>query len=198
MAQAERGGLGARPPNVASMNAQGPRVDETPRVLLVFEGIAADEPIRPVHVAAALTALEEIFLVTLLRDAPPPDHRRREWAWDYDAQSMHVSLDGLRLESPLQILLWLPWHVYTVPFSAFAYGVAHVFGAPAQAAPLFERSREDFWSSRLAGEHPNAEWMEWQAWLEYKHEEVLRTVPFRLDEVDIEVTLPPEHDEPAD
>ena len=40
--------------------------------------------------------------------------------------------------------------------------------------------------------------MEWQAWLEYKHEEVLRTVPFRLDEVDIEVTLPPEHDEPVD
>ena len=34
--------------------------------------------------------------------------------------------------------------------------------------------------------------MEWQAWLEYKHEEVLRTVPFRLAEVDIEVTLPPE------
>jgi hypothetical protein len=181
------------------MTAQGPiRADETPRMLLVFAGMAPDEPIRPVQVAAVLSALEEIFLVTLLRDAPPPDHRRRAWVWDYDAQSLHVNLDGLRLESPLQILLALPWHVYTVPFSAFAYGVAHVFGAPAQAAPLFDRAREDFWSSRLAGGNPSAEWMEWQAWLEYKHEEVLHTVPFHLDEVDIEVTLPPEPAEPPD
>ena len=33
--------------------------------------------------------------------------------------------------------------------------------------------------------------MEWQAWLEYKHEEVVRLVPFHLAEVDIELTLPP-------
>ena len=33
--------------------------------------------------------------------------------------------------------------------------------------------------------------MEWQAWLEYKHEEVVRSVPFHLAEVDIELTLPP-------
>jgi hypothetical protein len=171
------------------------RDDETPRMLLVFEGLDPDEPIRPVQVATVLSALEEIFLVTLLRDAPPPDYRHRAWVWDYDAQSMHVGLDGLRLDSPLQIVLALPWHVYTVPFSAFTYGVAHVFGAPAQAAPLFDRSREDFWSSRLAGENPSAEWMEWQSWLEYKHEEVLRTVPFHLDAVDIEVTLPPEPDD---
>ena len=199
LAQFVRRGLGARLPNVASMTAQGPmRGDDTPRMLLVFEGMAPDEPIRPVQVAAVLSALEEIFLVTLLRDAPPPDHRRRDWALDYDAQSMHVGLDGLRLEPPLQILLALPWHVYTVPFSAFAYGVAHVFGAPAQAAPLFDRSREDFWSSRLAGGNPSAEWMEWQAWLEFKHEEVLRTVPFHLHEVDIEVTLPPETEDQVD
>ena len=49
-------------------------------MLLVFEGMGADELIRPAQVAAVLTALEEIFLVTLLRDAPPPDHARREWA----------------------------------------------------------------------------------------------------------------------
>jgi hypothetical protein len=199
LAQTGRRGLGDRLPNVASMTAQGPmRADETPRMLLVFEGMAPDEPIRPVQVATVLSALEEVFLVTLLRDAPPPDYRTREWVWDYDAQSMHVGLDGLRLESPLEILLALPWHVYTLPFSAFAYGVAHVFGAPAQAAPLFDRSREDFWSSRLAGGNPSAEWMEWQSWLEYKHEEVLRTVPFHLEAVDIEVTLPPEPDEPPD
>ena len=56
---------------------------------------------------------------------------------------------------------------------------------------MFDRAREDFWSSRLAGDSPSAEWMEWQAWLEYKHEEVVRTVPFRLAEVDIALTLPP-------
>ena len=59
-------------------------------------------------------------------------------------------------------------------------GLAHVFGAPTTAAPVFDRAREDFWSSRLAGDSPEPEWMEWQAWLEYKHEEVERTVPFRL------------------
>jgi hypothetical protein len=161
-------------------------------MLLVFEGLAGDELVRPAQVAAILTALEEIFLVTLQRDAPPPDHPRREWVLDYDAQAMNVRLAGLTLESPLHVLLALPWHVYTVPFSAFAYGVAHVFGPPPRSAPLFDRAREDFWRSRLAGGNPKAEWMEWQAWLEHKHEEVLRLVPFKLGEVDIELTLPPE------
>jgi hypothetical protein len=173
------------------MTAQG-GADETPRMLLVFEGLPDDEVVRPAQVAAILTALEEIFLVTLLRDTPPPDHPRREWALDYDAQAQNIGLDGLALESAVHVLLALPWHVYTVPFSAFAYGVAHVFGAPARSAPLFERAREDFFSSRLAGEEPKAEWMEWQAWLEHKHEEIVRLVPFRLGEVDIELTLPPE------
>jgi hypothetical protein len=170
----------------------------TPRMLLVFEGIGPGEALRPIQVAAVLSSLEEIFLVTLLRDAPPPDHARREWIWDYDAQSMHVRLEGLKLESPLQVLLALPWHVYTVPFSAFAYGVAHVFGAPSRSAPLFDRARADFWSSRLAGGSPRAEWMEWQSWLEYEHEEVARTVPFQLAEVDIALSLPPEADAPPD
>ena len=58
----------------------GPETGETPRMLLIFEGLDADELIRPAQVAAVLTALDEIFLVTLLRDAPPPDHARREWA----------------------------------------------------------------------------------------------------------------------
>ena len=173
-----------------------PGGDETPRMLLVFDGVGASTAIRPVQVAAVLSGLEQIFLATLLRDAPPPDHARREWIWDYDAQSLHVRLEGLRLESPLQVLLALPWHVYTVPFSAFAYGVAHVFGPPSRSAPLFDRSREDFWSSRLAGGSPKAEWMEWQSWLEYKHEEVARTVPFELGEVDIAVTLPPDREAP--
>jgi hypothetical protein len=176
----------------------GARTDETPRMLLVFEDLAGDELVRPAQAAAILTALEEIFLVTLLRDTPPPDHPRREWALDYDAQAMNVRLEGLTLESPLRVLLALPWHVYTVPFSAFAYGVAHVFGAPSRSAPLFDRAREDFWSSRLAGGNPKAEWMEWQAWLEHKHEEVLRLVPFNLGEVDIELTLPPESEPEAE
>ena len=167
-------------------------------MLLVFEGVVAGEAIRPVEVAAVLATLEEIFLVTLRRDAPPPDHHRRDWVWDYDVEALHIELAGLRLASPLQVLLGLPWHVYTVPFSAFAYGVAHVFGAPAQSAPVFDRAREDFWRSRFAGKSPKAEWMEWQAWLEYKHEEVARTVPFQLNEVDIALALPPEPDAPAD
>jgi len=186
-------GLRNRLPNVGSMTAQGgARTDETPRMLLVFDGLGHDELIRPAQVAAILTALEEIFLVTLLRDAPAPDYARREWALDYDAQATHIGLEGLTLESPLHVLLALPWHVYTVPFSAFAYGVAHVFGAPSHSAPLFDRARDDFWSTRLAGSSPKAEWMEWQAWLEYKHEEVVRTVPFHLAEVDLELTLPPD------
>lgn len=181
------------------MTAPDPaRDDETPHMLLVFDGVGADEPIRPVQVAAVLAALEEIFVVTLLGDTPPPDYRERDWVWNYDAQAMHVRLDGLHLDSTLQVFLALPWHVYTVPFSAFAYGVAHVFGPPARSAPLFERAREDFWNSRLAGGSPKAEWMEWQAWLEYKHEEVARNVPFQLGEVDIELTLPAESDAPPD
>jgi hypothetical protein len=164
---------------------------EPPRMLLVFDGVGAGELIRPAEVAAVLTALDEISLVTLLRDAPPPDHARREWALDYDAEAAPLGLEGLTLESRLHVVLALPWHAYTVPFSAFAYGVAHVFGAPSQSAPLFERAREEFWSTRLAGDSPKAEWMQWQAWLEYKHEEVVRLVPFHLGEVDIEMTLPP-------
>jgi hypothetical protein len=186
-------------PERRGMTAEDPAgTAETPRMLLVFQGIGAGGPVRPVEVAAVLSSLEEIFLVTLLRDAPPPDHRRREWAWDYDAETLHIALAGLRLQSPLEILLALPWHVYTVPFSAFAYGLAHVFGAPVTSAPLFDRAREDFWSSRLAGDSPKAEWMEWQAWLEYKHEEVARTVPFRLGEVEIALTLPPAPEAPPD
>ena len=63
---------------------------------------------------------------------------------------------------------------------------------------MFDRAREDFWSTRLAGGSPRPEWMEWQAWLEYKHEEVERTVPFRLSEVDITLTLPPGPATPSD
>jgi hypothetical protein len=176
----------------------GTTAADTPRMRLVFERAAAGEAVRPVQVAAALSSLEEIFLVTLLRDAPPPDHRRRDWASDYAAQSLHIRLEGLALGASLEIVLALPWHVYTVPFSAFAYGVAHVFGAPSTSAPVFDRAREDFWSSRLAGDTPKAEWMEWQAWLEYKYEESARTVPFRLAEVDIAPALPPEPGAPPE
>jgi hypothetical protein len=181
------------------MTAEDPTgTAETPQIRLVFEAIYTDAPIRPAEVAAVLSSLEEIFLVTLLRDAPPPDHRRRDWIWDYDAESLHIALAALRLESRLEVVLALPWHVYTVPFSAFAYGVAHVFGAPSTSAPVFDRAREDFWSSRLAGDTPKPEWMEWQAWLEYKHEEVAPTVPFRLSEVDIALALPPAPEAPPD
>ena len=162
-------------------------------MLLVFEGIGADEPIRPVQVAAVLSGLEEVFLVTLLRDAPPPDHRRREWVWDYDAQSLHVGLAGLRLESPLRDPARAPVARLHGPFSAFAYGVAHVFGAPAhRRAAVRPRPRGLLEQPPRGRAARSAEWMEWQAWLEYKHEEVERTVPFRLAEVDIALTLPPE------
>jgi hypothetical protein len=166
---------------------------EPPRLLLVFDRTGTDEPIRPVEVAAVLTAIEEIFLVTLLRDTPPPDHRGRDWALSYDAQAMNIELAGIELASPLRVLVTIPWHVYTVPFSAFAYGLAHVFGAPSRADDLFERAREDFWSSRLAGAEPKPEWLGWQGWLEYKYDQV-QIVPLRLAEVGVVLTLPPEHD----
>ena len=180
-AGAARRGLRNRLPNVGCMTAEDrARTAATPRMRLVFECIDVAGPLRPVQVAAVLSGLEEVFLVTLLRDAPPPDHRRREWAWDFDAQSLHIVLAGLRLESPLDILLALPWHVYTVPFSAFAYGW------PTSSAPPPPPRRCSTARARTSGAAvsrataPKAEWMEWQAWLEYKHEEVERTVPFRL------------------
>jgi hypothetical protein len=175
----------------------GQPAGDVPRMLLVFDRLATEHGTRPVEVATILAGLEEIFLVTLLRDAPPPNHRGREWALDYDAQSLHVRLAGVRFGSPLEVLLSLPWHVYTLPFSAFAYGIAHVFGVPSRSAPMFDRAREDFWSTRLAGADPKPEWLEWQGWLEYKHEQVMRTVPFRLSEVDIALSLPPEPEAPA-
>jgi hypothetical protein len=170
---------------------------EPPRMLLVFKRDATDDPIRPVEVSAILTALEEIFLATLLRDAPPPDHRGRDWAWDYDVQSLHIQLTGIDLAQRLSVQLAIPWHVYTVPFSAFAYALAHVFGAPTQEGTLFQRAREDFWSTRLAGEQPRTEWLEWQAWLELKHEQVAG-VPFRLSEIELLLGLPPEQHAPED
>ena len=112
--------------------------------------------------------------------------------WDYDAERLTVRLASVRFDERLEVILSLPWYVYMVPFSAFSYGLAHVFGVRVTAAPLFARAREDFWASRLAGANPRPEWMEWQAWLEYKHEQMQRVVPFRLREVDVELTLPPE------
>jgi len=170
---------------------------EPPRLLLAFARAATQDPVRPIEAAAVLTSIEEIFLVTLLRDAPPPDHRGRDWAWDYDTQALHVELTGIDLGPTLAmtVLVTLPWHVYTVPFSAFAYGLAHVWGSPNTAATLFDRAREDFWSTRLAGDGPKPEWLQWQAWLELKYEQV-QLVPFRLSEVDVVLTLPPEGDEP--
>ena len=176
----------------------GRHAAEPPEMVLVFEVAPADERVRPAHVGALLSSIEEIFLVTLLRDAPPPDYHGREWVWDYDAEGLTVRLARTRFDEQLEVVLSLPWYVYTVPFSAFAYGVAHVFGAPSSSAPLFDRAREDFWSSRLAGGNPTPEWMEWQAWLEYKHEEVARTVPFDLGEVDIAMQLPPEPGAPPE
>jgi hypothetical protein len=169
----------------------GRHAAEPPEMVLVFEVATADERVRPAHVGALLSSIEEIFLVTLLRDAPPPDYHGREWVWDYDAEGLTVRLARTRFDEQLEVVLSLPWYVYTVP-----YGLAHVFGVPATGAPLFERAREDFWASRLAAANPRPEWMEWQAWLEYKHEQMQRVVPFRLREVDVELTLPPEP--PAD
>src|SRR5919198_6265378 len=72
------GGLDRRPTNVSGMSgevaAAQPAV-EPPQMLLVFARAATDAPIRPIEVAAVLNSIEEIFLVCLLRDAPPPDHR---------------------------------------------------------------------------------------------------------------------------
>jgi hypothetical protein len=170
---------------------------EPPQMLLVFGRAATDAPIRPIEVAAVLNSIEEIFLVCLLRDAPPPDHRGRDWAWDYAVEPLHIELAELELASPLRVLVTLPWHVYTVPFSAFAYALAHVFGPPARAAPLFENARQDFWRSRLAGGEPKPEWLEWHGWLEFKFEQV-QIVPFRLSEVDIVLTLPPEAEAEAE
>jgi hypothetical protein len=165
---------------------------QPPRMLLAFARAGTDAPVRPIEVAEVLASVEEIFIVTLLREAPPPDHRWRDWAWEYEVQALHIELSGLGLGLPLRVLVTLPWHVYSVPFSAFAYAIAHVFGAPARAVELFEKAREEFWTTRLAGD-PTPEWLEWQSWLELKYEQV-QLVPFRLSEVDVVLTLPPEPD----
>ena len=124
------------------MTAEGPaRTAETPRMLLVFVGVGADVPVRPVHVAAVLSSLEEIFLVTLLRDAPRPTTSGANGCWDYDASRSTWGLTDCGSNRG-SVLLALPWHVYTLPFSAFAYGFAHVFGAPThRRAALRPRAR---------------------------------------------------------
>jgi hypothetical protein len=117
----------------------GAGTGETPRMRLVFEGLGADELIRPAQVAAVLTALEEIFLVTLLRDAPPRDHARREWALDYDAQAEQIGLEGLALEVSLHVAV-RPHRSASAPSPTDR---ARVRRAP-RSAPLFDRAREDF------------------------------------------------------
>ena len=143
-------------------------------MLLVFEGVGADGPIRPVQVAAVLRALEEIFLAPFCATRPRPITPAR-MGLGLRRQSLHIGLAGLRLESPLQVLLALPWHVYTGPFSAFAYGVAHVFGPPTARHPCSIARARTSGAPASPASSPKAEWMEWQAWLEYKHEEVART-----------------------
>ena len=133
-----------------------PGTGETPRMLLVFDGgrRRADPARRgrrgphgargdlPRHAPARRAA------------ARPP--RARVGLGLRRPVDAHRASTALRLESPLQSCSRCRGTSYTVPFSAFAYGVAHVFGAPAQAAPLFDRAREDFWSTRLAGGQPEA------------------------------------------
>jgi hypothetical protein len=65
---------------------------------------------------------------------------------------------------------------------------------PAQEESVFERAREDFWNTRLAVDQPKPEWLEWQAWLELKHEQIA-AVSLRLREIDVALAPPRTDDE---
>jgi hypothetical protein len=182
------------------MSDQFPSGQPPPGLLLVFESPSVhsdapnlpprvlrrvDRPLRPIEVSAVLTGVEEIYLVSLMRDTPPPDAwRGSDWLWETHGRSLQVRLKAVRLESPLHVLLDLPWPVYATAFSGFAFGLAHVFGAPLRAAAAFERARADFWETRLAADKRKQEWLEW------KRAEAEKRVPFKLREVQIRAHLP--------
>src|SRR4051794_6203592 len=117
-----------------------------PGLLLVFEGEKWDQsrtppelqrddpgdvPVRPIAVAGVIAAVEELYIVSFAKDAPPESFEERpDWPWEYDLRSLHARLSAVRMESDLHLLLDLPWPVYVGGYTAFAYGLAHVFGVP--------------------------------------------------------------------
>jgi hypothetical protein len=137
--------------------------------------------VRPPDVGVIMTAIEEIHLASIRADLPPPDYRENvEWAMGIEARSSTLSVDRIRMGSPLQVLLELPPPVYVSTFSAFAFSLSYVLGVPYRAAASFERARKSYYEARHESAVANDEW------LEYKKERIARQTQLRLRAVDIE------------
>jgi hypothetical protein len=89
------------------------------------------------------------------------------------------------MESDLQLVVDLPWPVYIGGFTAFAYGLAHVFGGPYKAFARFHKARKEYWDSRREDEEAK------QRYFDFKEEQTARRLPFQLREVHEAHKLPP-------
>lgn len=136
--------------------------------------------VRPGDVGVVLTAIEEIYLASIRADLPPPNYREHtSWAMEANPRSLTLSVDSIRMGSPLQVLLDLPSTFYVPTFAAFAYGIGHVLGVPYRAAAAFERARLSYYEARHASAEAKDEW------LDYKAERVEKDTQLRLRAVDI-------------
>jgi hypothetical protein len=168
-----------------------------PRLLLEFERpywVYTPSPrptraIRPVDVAAVLTTLEAIYLVTALA-IPPPEAEQGELEWVRE-QKDRLRVKALRMESPLQILLEVPWPIHAAAFGSLAYGVSYVLGVPYRASARFHRAREEYFESRTAASGAK------ERWLDRKAETAKRSLHFKLSRV-AEVSQLPPHDDDED
>lgn len=145
-----------------------------------------DVPVRPLAVAGVISVVEELYVVSFAKDAPPPSYAKRpDWAWEYDLGSLQARLSAVRMESDLHLLLDLPWPVYVGGFTAFTYGLAHVFGVPYKAVARFHKARKEYWESRREDEEAR------QQYFDFKKEQAAKRLPFELREVHETPKLPP-------
>lgn len=167
-------------------------IDQPPGLLLELEATNLEDLppplrfVRPVDVASVLTTIEAIYIVTVL-NAPPPrldEKAELEWVRQQVARSRRLGMRAVRMESPLQVLLELPWPVYAAGFSGFMYGIAHVLGVPYRAATRFYDARDEYWTSRLREARSKEEWLDWKA------DRAEREIPFRLTSVQEASNLP--------
>ena len=81
-------------------------------------------------------------MISLVDEPPPLESAETDaWIWGFDGLSLNLRLAAIRYQSPLHVLLELPWPVHLTAFSTFAYGVSHIFGVPYKAAARFHRAR---------------------------------------------------------
>jgi len=167
-------------------------VEQPPGLLLEFtEPGYEDMPPQlrypvPADVAAVLTTVEAIYNVTVLNfpTPTPGEDGELEWLRRYSARSRRLGVRAIRMESPLQILLELPWPVYATGFAGLAYGISHVLGVPYRAAARFYGARDEYWTMRLQEAKSKEEWLDWKA------QQAERQIPFRLMRVEETNRLP--------